>query len=274
MIRTRSTDALHRSSRKTRFFGTALLAVVTAAVNVGCGKTAETSDKPVEKVAESAPAAPTISYEPLLVSDGSVGNTFSVQPLESGNAINYASRAGVMNILEYVVEYPDGTGYVNVEKAYSFGSKYLLIVSTGENGNSCPATTYAIAFDSKTESVTGKEEIAGCSETVESLSDGNKLTVKKEGAASVFYNGEVKQAPRTPAVSADAAPSKGNEEPGKVVAKNVEIKKMMGDVVDDRPNAKPNGANEAKNKQQGKPWQDADGFVHFPDGSVSDGPID
>lgn len=53
-----------------------------------------------------------------------------------------------MNILEHVVEYPDGTGYVNVEKAYSFGSKYLLIVSTGENGNSCPATTYAIAFDS------------------------------------------------------------------------------------------------------------------------------
>ena len=51
-------------------------------------------------------------------------------------------------------------------------------------------------------------------------------------------------------------------------------KKMMGDKVDDDPNAKPNGAAEAKNKRMKKMWQDENGFVHFPDGSISNGPVD
>ncbi|WP_341328413.1 zinc ribbon domain-containing protein [Methylotuvimicrobium sp. KM2] len=225
-------------------------------------------------LAESVPAAPIMSYEQLIVSNGAVGDTFSVQPLEYGNAINYLSRAGVINILEYVVEYPDATGYVAIEKAYSFGTKYVLIVSTGEGGASCPATTYAIAFDSKTESVTGKVEIDGCSENIESLSDGNKLIVKKDGAASVFFNGEVKQATHSPMISTDVTQSTSQESPGEAPAQHNEKKKMMGDIIDDNPNARPNGEDELKNKLQRKPWQDENGFIHYPDGSVTNSPVD
>jgi hypothetical protein len=169
-----------------------IMVFALAGVIAGCGNSQDKSDKSLVG-ADSAPLpAPTISYEQLLSSGDSVGDVFVVQSLEIGNAINYQSRAGVLNILESVVEYPDATGYVNIEKAYKFGDKYLLIISTGENGASCAATTYAFSFDVRSESVTGKAKIDGCSENVESLSDGNKLIVKKEGVSSVYYNGEVK----------------------------------------------------------------------------------
>nr|BFD42513.1 hypothetical protein FFPRI1PSEUD_40120 [Pseudomonas sp. FFPRI_1] len=142
---------------------------------------------------QSAPEAPRMSYVPLIISGDDIGGTFTTSIREmGGSAINYVSRAGVVNVMDYVVEDPDLTGYVTVEKAYAFGGKYLLVVSTGESGMSCPATTYAFTFDSATESVTGKAAIDGCSEMVESLADGNKLIVKKDGAQSVFYNGDVK----------------------------------------------------------------------------------
>lgn len=97
-----------------------------------------------------------------------------------------------MNVMESVVEDLDATGYVAVEKAYAFGDKYLVVVSTGEFGMSCPATTYAFTFDTAGEYVSGKAEIDGCSENVEVLTEGNKLTIKKEGKPSIFYNGIVK----------------------------------------------------------------------------------
>jgi hypothetical protein len=136
--------------------------------------------------------APTIAYEPVLVSGDEAG-PFKVTAMDSGNAINYQSRAGVMNLLEAVVDYPDSTGYVVIQKAYGFGpNKYVLVVSTGESGGSCPATTYVLSFDTKSEHVDGKASIDGCSEEVESFADGNKLSIKKEGATTVVYNGTVK----------------------------------------------------------------------------------
>lgn len=155
----------------------------------GCNKT---PSMPQEKFAESEPAAPLMSYEQLIVSDDAVRDLFTVVNLETGNALNYQSRAGTVNVLESIVQYPDATGYVKIEKAYKFGEKYLVIISTGENGASCPATTYAFSFDTKTESVSGKKQIDGCSEIFESLSDKNKLVVKKDGNSLVFYNGDVK----------------------------------------------------------------------------------
>lgn len=158
----------------------------------GCSKAPEEKSKLQENsVTVMPPPAPLMSYEPLIVSDGSVSNLFTVEQMDSGNAIDYTSRAGVTNLLDSVVQYPDATGYVKIERAYKFGEKYIFIVSTGENGASCPATTYVFAFDIKTESVTGKKDIDGCSEIVESLSDGNKLIVKKDGASSTFYNGDI-----------------------------------------------------------------------------------
>ena len=170
---------------------TKILSLALVAVIAGCGKAPEEPAKPQEQTSP-IPAAPTMSYEQLIITDNAVGDVFIVSALTTGNAINYQSRAGVTNVLESIVQYPDATGYVKIEKAYKFGEKYVLIVSTGENGNSCPATTYAFAFDTKSESVAGKKQIDGCSENVESLSDGNKLIVKKEGVASTFFNGEIK----------------------------------------------------------------------------------
>ena len=140
----------------------------------------------------STPAAPTVSYEALIISGDDVG-PFSMASTDMGQAIHYQSRAGVMNLLEYVLEDIEATGYVAFEKVYAFGpNKYVLVISTGERGRSCEATTYAFSFDAKSQSVDGKTEIDGCSELVETFADGNKLSIKKDGETTVVYNGEVK----------------------------------------------------------------------------------
>lgn len=137
--------------------------------------------------------APSVQYKSVVVSETGIGDAFTFSRRElGGEAINYQSRAGVMNVMEAVVDDLDATGYVSVEKAYVFGEKYLVVVSTGEGGNSCPATTYAFTFDTKSEYLSGKVEIDGCSEEVEALAEGNKLTIKKEGKPSIFYNGDAK----------------------------------------------------------------------------------
>ncbi|MFB2642760.1 hypothetical protein ACE02D_10760 [Shewanella bicestrii] len=173
------------------------LPIVLIVTLAACDKNTETP-LPINtsKVEDSYQVAPLMKYEPLYVertgySIGYSNDLFSVVIQEYGSALQYQSRAGVVNVLEGVVEDPESTGYVVIEKAYRFGDKYLIIISTGENGNSCPATTYAFTFDTKIESVTGKKIIDGCSEILESFSDGNKLIVKKDGETSVFYNGEV-----------------------------------------------------------------------------------
>ena len=137
------------------------------------------------------PAAPSIAYESILVSGSSAG-PFSIASMDMGSAITYQSKAGLMNLLESVVEDPEATGYVTIEKAYAFGpNKFVLIVSTGESGNSCPATTYVLSFDNQSEHVDGKASIDGCSEVVEAFAEGNKLSIKKEGAATIVFNGKV-----------------------------------------------------------------------------------
>lgn len=141
--------------------------------------------------AVAAPAAPSMEYEAVLISADTAG-PFNTAYMDLGTALNYQSRAGVANLMEQVVEDPEATGYVKIEKVYAFGSdKYVLIVSTGENGNSCPATTYVFSYDTKGEYVDGKAGIDGCSETVEAFAEGNKLSIKKEGETTVVYNGKV-----------------------------------------------------------------------------------
>lgn len=183
-----------------------LLPLFVGALLVGCGSKEETQadvllaegvdagpllsedDLPVE----TAPEAPRVSYKPVMVEDDSIDDgVFKKQYLESGSVLSYQSRAGVLFIMEDVVEYPDMLGYLSLEKAWRFDDRYVLVVSTGENGNSCPATTYAIAFDTREERVTGSVLIDGCDENIEALSEGNKLTIRKEGESHVFYNGIV-----------------------------------------------------------------------------------
>jgi len=137
------------------------------------------------------PVAPGTTYEVVTVGEDSAG-PFTTQGMDLGTALNYPSRAGVINVMESIVDEPEYTGYVAIEKAYKFGpTKYVLVISTGEGGNACPASTYVFTFDTKTEQVDGKTAVEGCSEGIEALTEGNKLTVKKDGAATVIYNAVV-----------------------------------------------------------------------------------
>ena len=89
------------------------------------------------KQEEIAPAAPSISYEALYISDSAVGydNLFSLQdiPDSMSKALIYQSKAGPHNIMEEVVQDTEALGYLKLERAYKFGNKYVLVVSTGEN---------------------------------------------------------------------------------------------------------------------------------------------
>lgn len=51
-------------------------------------------------------------------------------------------------------------------------------------------------------------------------------------------------------------------------------KPMRGDVLDYAWEAKPNTRADAQARRAGKDWRDENGYVHFPDGSLSGGPVD
>jgi hypothetical protein len=147
--------------------------------------------KPTVTTQIAPPAPPGVAYETLPVTAERAG-PFTTQTQGTGTALNYQTRAGVVNVMEAIVEEAEYTGYVAIEKAYTFGpSRYVVVVSTGEGGNACPASTYVFSFDAKAERVDGKREVAGCSELVEVVVEGNRLTVKKEGDGTVVFNGVV-----------------------------------------------------------------------------------
>lgn len=146
---------------------------------------------PTQIARPAPPAPPGVAYETLPASAERAG-PFTTQIEGMGTALNYQSRAGVVNVMESIVEQAEYTGYVSIEKAYTFGpGRYVVVVSTGEGGNGCPASTYVFSFDSKAERVDGKRKVDGCSELVEAVVEGNKLSVKKEGGGAVVYNGVV-----------------------------------------------------------------------------------
>lgn len=147
--------------------------------------------KPTVTTQIAPPAPPGVAYETLPVSAERAG-PFTTQTQGTGTALNYQTRAGVVNVMEAIVEEAEYTGYVAIEKAYTFGpSRYVVVVSTGEGGNACPASTYVFSFDATAEHVDGKREVDGCSELVEVVVEGNRLMVKKEGGGVVVFNGVV-----------------------------------------------------------------------------------
>lgn len=165
-----------------------IFSLLIIAALAGCNKNTDDTNK-IKTQTSTLPAAPSVAYEQLIVTDNIIANVFTIS--EDSRSINYQSRAGAINVLEKVLEDVDLAGYIKVEKAYKFAEKYIIIFSTGEKGASCPATTYAFAFDTKTESVIGKKELDGCSENIESFSEGNKLIIKKEGSSSTFFNASI-----------------------------------------------------------------------------------
>lgn len=129
--------------------------------------------------------APAQKYEPVFLSENDDGHLFKISSYPK-----YIAYKNI-NLLDYLFEDTDIIGYLAFERIYQFGENYIFIISTGENGQSCPATTYAFQVNTTADSISDKHEIDGCSENVETFSEGNTLMVKKEGNASIFYNGEV-----------------------------------------------------------------------------------
>lgn len=215
-------EHFNRVQKKWSFWGVAIVGSMLAlGLLAGIGfiafehysKRAQRSEAIVPSLAEndSGNLSLDLEYEPLRVSDTSIGGIFSLnydrEP--GGMAINYRSRRGTINLMESVVDDVNLTGYVAVEKAFKFDTRYLLIVSTGEQGLSCPATTYAFTFDPASERVSGKMQIDGCSESVIARADGNRLAVKKEGAQSVFLDGKVNAAAGASSSSTSSAATVG-----------------------------------------------------------------
>lgn len=167
-----------------------LLIISTILILAGCENHNQDNDPP--KAISNNITAPSIIYTPLLVAENKAG-PFSTIYQDTVTLLVYQARSGTMNLMEAVTDHPDLMGYIVINKVYSFGpNRYVLIVSTGENGRSCPATTYAISFDTKSEYIDGVTGIDGCAETLDSLAEGNKLTIKKDGEATVIYNGVIK----------------------------------------------------------------------------------
>ena len=79
----------------------------------------------IEPKQEEVPAAPSMSYEALYVSDSGVGydNVFLLQdiPDSMSKALIYQTKAGPHNIMQDVVEDPEALGYLKLERAYKFG---------------------------------------------------------------------------------------------------------------------------------------------------------
>jgi hypothetical protein len=185
-----------------------MVLMVAAALLAGCGGKDVAVDDAT--LAEGAGAGPLLSedvlegvdtaegrdvaaaaYEEADINEDNIDGMFYTRAVAAGTTLTYQSRAGVVDLLESVVQYPDAVGYLALESGYRFGDRYVLVVSTGENGASCPATTYAIGFDIEQERVTGSTVIDGCDESVETAVAGNQLSVRKEGEAHVFHNGIV-----------------------------------------------------------------------------------
>lgn len=169
-----------------------LLSIIASTTLILAGCENKSQESIQNKAISADITAPSIAYDPLRVSNNEAG-PFSIIYQDTVTLLSYQARSGTMNLMGSILENPELTGYVAINKAYSFGAhRYVLVVSTGELGVSCPARTYVLSFDTKQESVDGYSEIEGCSEVVESLSEGNKLTIKKDGKATIVYNGIAK----------------------------------------------------------------------------------
>lgn len=153
----------------------------------GCDLSSDQSKQEVISV-----EGPFVEYEPIIISGGEAGPFKIETGVDHENMLSYQSRYGITDIMSSVTEAGGWLGYLIFEAAYSFGpNRYVLIVSTGEGGRACPASTYVIVYDTKAESVIGSVQVEGCSEIVQAFAQGNKLMVKKEYGVVAVINGEI-----------------------------------------------------------------------------------
>lgn len=226
-----SVEHFNRVQKQWSFWGVIVLGVVLAggaAVAVGYGihvsRTEagavawekglfEDAAAPPADEARLPPGPPqggSAQYVSLAVSDDSIGGVLQLRRRgESGSvAIEHATGRGTVNLLEAVVQDVDLTGYVQVNAAYRYGDRLVvLVLSTGEYGLACPATTYAVSYDLLAGRVTGATSVDGCSEDVAVQAEAQRLTVRKEGAPTVVQEGRVAAA--APAAAAAIGPMAG-----------------------------------------------------------------
>lgn len=208
-----SVEHFNRVQKQWSLWGVAVLGIVLAvgaAIAVGYVLQSRGNDADAEvwsKRLFEEPAAPSAEgvssatppagaavtpYVPLEVSADGIGGLLQLRHRGElgGVAIERATARGAINLMESVVPDVGLTGYVHVNAAYRYGdSLVLLVVSTGEYGQSCPATTYAFSYDLREERVASTAVVDGCSEAVAVQTDAQRLIVRKEGAPTEFSGG-------------------------------------------------------------------------------------
>lgn len=163
-----------------------------------------------------------------------------------------------------------GNNSLSVVGIYQLGNSDVVLVQDN-GGTACPAQFYFVTVS--TSGAKATSAFGTCSDTIEAKQTADSISVTMPGLMGPF---ESKAAQKKAAkekhvyVFKDGVLNENkNQEPARTIKK-----KLMGDAVDENPNAKPNGKQEAKNKALNKRWQDENGFVHYPDGSISSGPVD
>jgi hypothetical protein len=96
-----------------------------------------------------------------------------------------------------------------------------------------------------------------CQSTVEGYKKFKANAAKEETAADNKNDGFDLRSPKQ--IAEDAAQASN---------------KLLGDKIDQNQNAAPRSEEELRNKERMKKWQDENGFMHYPDGSVSASPVD
>ncbi len=104
--------------------------------------------------------------------------------------------------------------------------------------------------------------------TIEQL----KAYVSEQGG----MNAEMNKAKDTTAntTTKTAQPEFESKQDAAVIASQQSSRSLMGDKLDDDENATPNSKEDAENRASKKQWQDNNGRIHYPDGSISNGPVD
>lgn len=85
------------------------------------------------------------------------------------------------------------------------------------------------------------------------------------------YVEKSKEAARFNSKQENAPQPRVQPSPQKTTANNANV---AGEAIPPTVDATPNTAEDATNKKSGKAWQDNNGFMHYPDGTVSSSPID
>lgn len=167
-----------------------------------------------------------------------------------------------------------GNNGLSVLGTYQFGNSDVILIQDN-GGVACPAQLYFVTVSAS--DVKATSDFGTCSDLMNIKQTTDSISITMPGFMGPFESeaAQSKAAKKKHVYVFKGGVLTENGKPDKKLSSNNTVaKKMMGDSIDKNPNAKPNGAAEVKEKKLKKPWQDENGFVHYPDGSISASPVD